>query len=72
MKIVQSILQYFYKYLLIKANKGQKLKETTLKIKSQRITKASLNLKKYIYGWRYELTIYKETQMACMCENIII
>ena len=49
MKIVQSILQYFYKYLLIKANKGQKLKETTLKIKSQRITKARLNLKKYIW-----------------------
>ena len=71
MKIVQSILQYFYKYLLIKANKGQMLKETTLKIKSQRITKARLNLKKYIWVERWTDNLQRN-QMACMCENIII
>lgn len=49
MKIVPSILQYFYKYLLIKVNKGQKLKEATLKVKSQRITKARLNIFKKIW-----------------------
>lgn len=48
-KIVKSILQYFYKYLLIKVNKDQKLKEATFKVKSQRITKARLNIFKKIW-----------------------